>query len=306
LNAPLLLYIYGSKEERFQQLKSKPCLFADILLIPLQVELIGANEHESYFLFDIWYNNTSDISPDIVTGDMHSINRANFALMYWFDGRLYPRFTNIEAERIHLYAPRPRREYAKHLIQPHGQINRQLIESEWPHLQRIIATLAFKEINQSTLVKKLCTYKQEHRTRLALFEFDKLVRSIHTLQYLLNPSIQTNTHRSQNRIEAYHQLRSAIAQAYGKKQLIGKTDLALEVTNQCGRLIANAIIHYNSAILSKLLEKYEREDNQKSLNLLRKISPVAWQHIHFQGHFKFAEEHPIDLDQLIKHLKLAP
>jgi len=127
--------------------------------VPLQVELIGANEHESYFVFDIWYNNTSTISPDIVTGDMHSINRANFALMYWFGGRLYPRFTNIEAERIHLYAPKPRGEYEKYLIQPHGQINSQLIESEWPHLQRIIATLALKEMSQSTLVKKLCTYK---------------------------------------------------------------------------------------------------------------------------------------------------
>jgi len=160
-------------------------------------------------------------------------------------------------------------------------------------------------MTQSTLIKKLCTYKQEHRTRLALFEFDKLIRSIHTLKYLLDPSIQSNTHRSQNRVETYHQLRSAIAQAYGKKQLIGKTDIALEVSNQCGRLIANAIIHYNSVILSKLRIKYETEDNQKALNLLRKISPVAWQHIHFQGHFKFYEERVIDLDEIIKQVKLG-
>jgi TnpA family transposase len=274
--------------------------------VPLQVELIGANEHESYFVFDIWYNNTSDISPDIITGDMHSINRANFALMHWFGARLYPRFTNIEAERIHLYSQKAKVEYEKYLIQPHGQIDRELIESEWPNLQRVIITLGLKEMTQSTLVKKLCTYKQEHRTRLALFEFDKLIRSIHTLKYLLNPSIQSNTHRSHNRIEAYHQLRSAIAQAYGKKQLTGKTDIAIEVSNQCGRLIANAIIHYNSTILSKLLEKYQAEAHQKSLGLLSKISPVAWQHIHFQGHFKFLEEHLIDLDQIIKHLKLVP
>ena len=268
--------------------------------VPLQVELIGANEHESYFVFDIWYNNTSEISPDIITGDMHSVNRANFAIMHWFGGKLYPRFTNIEAQRIHLYSEKPKPEYEKYLIQPHGQINRQIIESEWSNLQRIIATLGLKEMTQSTLIKKLCTYKQEHRTRLALFEFDKLIRSIHTLKYLLDPSIQSNIHRSQNRVESYHQLRGAIAQAYGKKQLIGKTDIALEVSNQCGRLIANAIIHYNSVILSKLRIKYETEDNQKALNLLRKISPVAWQHIHFQGHFKFSEERVIDLDEIIK------
>ena len=272
--------------------------------VPLQTELIGANEHESYFAFDIWHNNTAEISPDIITGDMHSINRANFAIMHWFGGKLYPRFTNVELQRKHLYSGANHPEYQKYLIQPVGVIDRQLIESEWFNQQRIIATLGLKEITQSTLIRKLCTYKQEHRTRRALFEFDKLVRSIHTLKYFLDPNIQRNTHRSQNRVESYHQLRSAIAQAYGRKQLIGKTDLALEISNQCGRLVANSIIYYNSAILSKLRDKYEAEGNQKALILLRRISPVAWQHIHFYGHLIFSNENTIDLDEVIKLLIL--
>lgn len=272
--------------------------------IPLQTQLIGANEHESYFVFDIWYNNTTTILPDIITGDMHSINHANFAIMHWFNGKLYPRFTNVEAQRKHLYCGAQYPEYAKYLVQPIGEIDRQLIESEWPNQQRIIATLGLKEITQSTLIKKLCTYKQEHRTRKALYEFDKLIRSIYTLKYFLDPDIQRNTHHSQNRVESYHQLRAAIAQAYGKKQLIGKTDVALEVSNQCGRLIANAIIYYNSAILSKLKEKYEADGNKKALKILRKISPVAWQHIHFQGHLIFSNENVIDLDEIIKQLTL--
>jgi TnpA family transposase len=191
------------------------------------------------------------------------------------------------------------------LIKPVGLIDRQLIESEWGNQQRIIATLGLKEITQSALIKKLCTYKQEHRLRKALFEFDKLIRSIHTLNYLLDPTIQRNTHRSQNRVESYHQLRAAIAQAYGKKQLTGKTDIALEISNQCGRLIANAIIYYNSAILSKLLDRYEEMDNKKALDLLKKISPVAWQHIHFQGHLIFSEQERINLDEITHQLHLG-
>jgi TnpA family transposase len=60
-----------------------------------------------------------------------------------------------------------------------------------------------------------------------LFEFNKLIRSIYTLQYLLDSSIYKNAHKSQNRVEQYHQLRGAVAQAYGKKEIIGKTDIAL-------------------------------------------------------------------------------
>lgn len=272
--------------------------------IPLQTQLISPNEHESYFAFDIWHNNRTDICPDIITGDMHIINKANFAIMHWFGANLYPRFTNIEKERKHLYCSPNNIEYDRYLIQPVDKIDRELIESEWPNQQRIIATLELKEITQSTLIKKLCTYKEEHRTRKALFEYDKLIRSIHTLKCLINPNIQRNTHRSQNRIESYHQLRAAISQAYGKKELIGQTDIALENSNQCGRLIANAIIYYNSAILSKLKDKYEKENNQKGLKLLKKISPVAWQHTHFHGYLIFSKEDKINLDEIVSKLIL--
>jgi hypothetical protein len=163
-----------------------------------------------------------------------------------------------------------------------------------------VATLGLKEMTQSTLIRKLCNYSQQNRTRKAIFEFDKLIRSIYTLRYLCDRQLQRNVHGSQNRIEAYHQLRSAIAQVGGKKQLSGKTDIDIEISNQCGRLIANAIIYYNSAILSRLLDKYQTTKNSKALALLKKISPVAWQHIHFHGHYTFCgSRHPIDLDAMV-------
>ena len=78
--------------------------------------------------------------------------------------------------------------------------------------------------------------------------------------------MQRDIHRSQNRIESYHQLRAVIASVYGKKQLIGRGDRELEISNQCGRLIANAIFHYNSAIVSKLKIKYEKYINNYDYN----------------------------------------
>ena len=79
----------------------------------------------------------------------------------------------------------------------------------------------------------------------------------------------------------------------------------MEISNQCARLIANAIIHYNSAILSRLKIKYEAEGNYKGLAILKKISPVAWQHIHFQGHFVFSSNAKIiDLEAMINKVVL--
>ena len=273
--------------------------------IPLQSDLIGAHDHESYYAFDIWYNNTSGITPNVLTGDMHVINKGNFAIMDWFGGNLYPRFTNLQTQTKHLYCGDDSKQYSDWTIHPVGQINRQLIEEEWPNIMRIIAALGWKEISQSVLIKKLCTYTTDNRTRKAIFEYDKLIRSIYTLKYLQDRKMQRDIHRSQNRIESYHQLRSAIASVYGRKLLIGRGERELEISNQCGRLIANAIIHYNSAILSKLKVKYEAEGNHKALASLKKISPVAWRHIHFQGHFIFSNNAKlIDLDMVVRNLIL--
>ena len=107
-------------------------------------------------------------------------------------------------------------------------------------------------------------------------------------------------HRSQNRLEAYHQLRSFVTQVSGKKQLIGRTDLEVAMSNQCGRLIANVVIAYNSIMLSMLLDRHKAVTDEKVMALLQKISPVAWQHIHFLGHYAFRDNYnPIDLDAML-------
>lgn len=41
-------------------------------------------------------------------------------------------------------------------------------------------------MTQGTLIRKLCTYTAPNPTWHAIFEFDKLVRSIYTLRHLRN------------------------------------------------------------------------------------------------------------------------
>ena len=71
----------------------------------------------------------------------------------------------------------------------------------------------------------------------------------------------------------YHQLRSTIAQVGGKKELTGRTDIEIEISNQCVRLIANAIIYHNSAILSHLLTKCQASGNTRALAMITRMSP---------------------------------
>jgi len=274
--------------------------------VPLNGYLIGAHEYEAHHVFDIWYRNTSDILPTAITGDMHSVNKANFAILYWFGPRFEPRFTNMEDQLKELYCADDPALYEKYLIRPVGQADLTVIVDEKPNMDQIVATLGLKEMTQGTLIRKLCTYTTTNPTRRAIFEFDKLIRSIYTLRYLRDPQLERNVHRSQNRIESYHQLRSTIAQLGGKKELTGRTDIEIEISNQCARLIANVIIYYNSAILSHLLTKCEASGNAKAVTLITRMSPAAWRHILLNGHYTFQSGGKmIDLDALLAGLELG-
>lgn len=272
--------------------------------VPLQGWVIGAHEYEAHHAFDVWYRNTSDIVPRMITGDMHSINKANFAIFDWFGGVFAPRFTDANAQLKELYCVDDLALYEKYLVKPVGRIALQAIESEKEGIDQIVATLALKDMTQATLIRKICTYSTSNPTRRAVFEYDKLIRSIYTLRYLRDAQLQRNVHRSQNRIESYHQLRAAIAQVGGKKELTGQTDIGLEISNQCARLVANAIIYYNAAILSRLLERCQGK--AKALALIKSTSPVAWQHLLLGGHYTFEDGGKmLDLDTLLEGVDLG-
>ncbi|MCQ6307408.1 transposase [Bacillus cereus] len=51
------------------------------------------------------------------------------------------------------------------------------------------------------------------------------------------------------------------------------------------RLLTNCIIYYNASILSNILTKSQNKGI--GTNILKYISPVAWQHINFYGRYEF-------------------
>ena len=98
-------------------------------------------------------------------------------------------------------------------------------------------------------------------------------------------------------------MRTTLAEVNGKKELIGRTDLDVAVSNYCGRLIANAVIAYNSMLLFGLLQRQLPTGNEKALDLLRRISPSAWHHLHFLGHYAFRDKRrPIDLETILARI----
>ena len=49
-------------------------------------------------------------------------------------------------------------EYGDFLIKPSRKVLDELIEKEWPNIQRIMTSLAQKDVTQATIVRKLASY----------------------------------------------------------------------------------------------------------------------------------------------------
>jgi TnpA family transposase len=62
---------------------------------PINARVIGANEHESHFIFDLLYNNSSEISPSVLSTDTHGANQVNFGLLDLFGYTFAPRYAKV-------------------------------------------------------------------------------------------------------------------------------------------------------------------------------------------------------------------
>jgi TnpA family transposase len=272
--------------------------------IPVNAKIIGANEHESHFVFDILFNNTTDIQPEIHSTDTHGTNQVNFAVLNSFGYQFAPRYKDIyDKVSKALYGFQHPSNYDKDcVIKPIRKLNTELIVEEWENIQRIMVSLAVKETTQSIIVGKLSAYARKNKTRRALWEYDNILKSLYLLDYIDSLPLRQNVQRALNRGESYHQLRRAISYAnFGKLRF--KSELEQQLWSECGRLIANCILYYNASILSNVLAHRESSGDVEGVEALKQISPVAWQHINLYGRYEFRKcSEPIDLDDIVRQL----
>jgi len=271
--------------------------------VPIQARIIGANEHESHYVFDILFNNTTDIQSQVHSTDTHGTNHVNFALLYLFGYQFAPRYRDLpEKVRQSLYGFKHPSQYEDLLIKPIRKLNTQLILEEWENIQRIIVSLALKTTTQSIIVSKLSAHARKNKTQRALWEYDNILRSLYLLDYIDTPTLRQNVQHALNRGENYHRLRKAVSFAnFGRLRF--KTEPEQQLWNECSRLITNCIIYFNATLLSASLAHYEKIGDLQGAALVKQVSPVAWQHINLHGRYEF-ENKPValNIEDLVQQL----
>ena len=266
--------------------------------VPINAKIIGTHEHESHYVFDLLYNNTSDIKPAQHSTDTHGTNQVNFWILHVFGYRFAPRYRDLHKKIDTLVGCHHPNHYANGLIKPSRKVFNALISQEWPNIQRIMASLAQKDVTQATIVRKLSSYARQNQTKKALWELENICPTLYILDFIDDVVLRQSVQKALNRGEAYHRFRRAIAYVNAGKFRV-KTEAEQQIWNECARLIANAVIYYNTALLSRVYAHKRAAGDQQALAILAGISPVAWQHVHLFGTFEFSPPtSTVDIDAL--------
>ena len=272
--------------------------------VPANTKIISADEHESHHIFDLLYNNTSEVKPEILSTDTHGANKYNFAILHFFGYQFAPRYKTFKDQFERMFQVESSEDEEK-LITLKTPIDWPLIIQEWDNICQLMISLGQHKTSQSVLIKKLCRYKSTTATLKAMAEYDRVIKAQYILDYTDNETLRHHVQRALNRGEAFHQLRRVIAETNGKK-FRGSHHAELTLWNECARLIANCVIHYNAQILSELKEFNESKGEQNTLDALKRISPVAWYHINFSGFYSFADSEDIhDFEELARAIHLT-
>jgi TnpA family transposase len=87
--------------------------------IRINARIIGANEHESHYVFDLLFNNTTEIQPEVHSTDTHGTNAVNFALLHLFGYQFAPRYRDFyDQVRTTLYGFKHPRHYTTDVLRP--------------------------------------------------------------------------------------------------------------------------------------------------------------------------------------------
>ncbi|MFT6443045.1 MAG: TnpA family transposase, partial [Salibacteraceae bacterium] len=220
-------------------------------------------------------SNKTSIQPTIHSTDSHGTNKVNFALLDFFGYQFAPRYKQFPKETTNLVGFKSPDAYPeKYIIKPQRQINKQRFIDQWDTCQRTIASLATKTTSQKNIVKKLSSFHRINQLQAALIDYNDLIKSIFMLDYIDSRTFRQNIQTALNRGEGYHRLRKSVAYAHdGKIQVHSRPEQQL--WNECTRLICNAIIFYNTFLLSQLLEKFTDLGYHQEVAIIQKVSPIA-------------------------------
>ncbi len=160
--------------------------------VAVNAKNMGLNEYEGHSLYDMIYNNKTDIDIHMVTGDNHSLNKLNFVTLDSIDVDYVPSIKNVRDAADGIYSATTL-DYDTGILKPKGVINVDRIRSQRRGVIRVLLSLIMQENTQSNIIRKLNSHARYARLKAALFEYNAIFKRHITVYSKVSESLKTGS-----------------------------------------------------------------------------------------------------------------
>jgi len=258
--------------------------------------VINTNARDAVHVIDGLLHHETDLSIEEHYTDTAGYTDQVFGLTHLLGFRFAPRLRDISDTKLFSFGKPSCFPNLEKLLS--GRINTKIIQENYDDVLRLAHSIREGTSSASLIIGKLGSYDRQNSLSAALQEMGRIEKTIFIMNYISSEALRRKINRGLNKGEAMNALARAIF--FGKRGELRERALQDQLQRASAlNIIINAISIWNTVYLTRAVE-YIKTANQFDQDLMKHISPLAWEHINFLGEYKF------DVSQLRGLSELRP
>lgn len=255
---------------------------ADIWM-PFYPQVMQDNS-EALYVIDALCHHETDFEIQEHYTDTASATYHLFALCCMLGFRFAPHIRQITKQYLYSVEPFEMDESLQSLF--NGEIESLLVTSNWDMMRRLSASVRHGTASASLIMRKLASYPKQNQLAQAFREVGKLERTIFSLNYLLDTSLQRRSRVGLNKGEAIW----SAARALNMKRDgdMSEREFNAQMNRASSTMLLVAMISsWNTIYLDKIVTALKSHNIEITDGHLQHVSPLGWEHVNLLGRYEF-------------------
>jgi TnpA family transposase len=249
--------------------------------------VIPGTVHEGPYLLEGLLEQQTSLQPREIMADTAAYSDIMFGLFHLLGYQFSPRLADIGETRF--WRIDPHADYGSLQGLARHQINTTLIRHNWDDMLRVAGSLKLGTVRASDLLRTMQGSGKRSALARAIGELGKIAKTLYALRYLDDPIYRRRILTQLNRGEGRHRLarvlfhgqRGELRQRYreGQEDQLGALGL-----------MVNIIVLWNTHYMDAALTQLRVQGIATQPADIARLSPLANQHIHMLGRYRFVED----------------
>ncbi len=237
---------------------------------------------DSLILLAVVLEQQTDLQPTQIMTDTGAYSDVVFGLLGY---RFSPRLADVGGTRF--WRIDPQADYGLlNTVSAHN-LSLQKIAPHWDNMLRLVGSLKLGLVPATGIMRTLLVGDLPTRLALAIAEFGRIDKTLHTLTYIDDEAKRRGTLTQLNRGEGRHSVARAVF--HGKRGEL-RQHYREGQEDQLGALglVLNMIVLWNTIYMEAALEQLRADGHTVKNEDVARLSPLLHEHINLLGRYSFS------------------